>query len=84
MVEYGLIVAKLDHINISVGIGNNKSLKVVERQLGIVRIDFITDSQDTDGVNTKLISFIRSKPNAMSGWRENRLDYACRDDFSCY
>ena len=84
MVEYGLNVANLDHINISVGMGNNKSLKVVERQLGFVQIDSIIDSQYTNGVDIKLTSFIRSKPNALKGWRENRLDFACRDDFSCY
>ena len=84
MVEYGLNVANLDHINISVGMGNNKSLKVVKRQLGFVQIDSIIDSQYINGVDIKLTSFIRSKANSLKGWRENRLDFACRDDFSCY
>ena len=65
MVEYGLNVAYLDHINISVEMGNNKSLKVVKRQLGFVQIDSIIDSQYINGVDIKLTSFIISICNAM-------------------
>ena len=84
IIDYGFKVANLDHINISVAKNNKKSLKVVERLSGFEQMDSIKDSESINGTNVDLISFLKSKPNAIGRWRENRLDYAYRDSFKCY
>merc|ERR1711963_671127 len=81
IVEYGFDVAGLDHVNISVAAENMASQRVVGKLEGFERREEVKDGEKLYEKYVELYSWMKSKPDALVGWREARPDYLVRDGF---